>query len=965
MYANFSRLLGIISVKETSTHIVISGIPGLRFSKDIHSYWKTSKIANNLFTSIGRSSVKFPKFYAIEVLYILRELQEARRSFTGRRILAQAEQVLINGTWLKDLDKPVSNNRVDKSKLKDLTFTMFSYQDEFLSTYGEVVERYRLNGMLMDAAAGSGKTALNYALGHCLGADTKIMISPKNAVIDVWVKTINVLFKKTPDYWHSLSGEEPTLGKEYYIVHYDYLEKFLNFVDYNSGSFGQVFIAIDESHNFNEQSGRTSRLIELCSTLNARDVIHASGTPFKAMGTEAITLLTTICSDFTPEAQSSFRKIFGKEAKRANEILANRIGIVSFKVTPDQVETRGHTTHEVKVSMPNASTYTLANVSDAMKSFIEERMAYYQANMPEHEKLYNQCLEIHERSLRNDRDKAEFRRYNSYVKSIRKGYDATTMKDMVMFCNRYELRVIVPSLPQPLRKPFINVRAIIKYVSLKVMGEALSGVLGRMRIECHLDMLPHAPIDTLIDNSSSKTVIFTSYVEVVKELGDRLSEVGYKPLLIYGDTNKELPRIVREFEKDIDANPLIATFKSLSTAVPLIMASTEIFVNSPFRDYERTQAIARVDRVGQKHHCHIYELFLDTGSEPNISTRSKDILSWSKQQVEAILGVQAPDDVETSLESMVESPHVSLESAVQFIDRLREELPIDVSEFDASEEALMDWFRSAPQPQLTVRDLKGPNRKDVIAKFIKELDETYLNDKWLRKREFIETDISAVGIAEDLMVDGKMDVPAKLIGDTVKKVATLYSKWTDEVNKLAAEISNRDKAVSALLPTASVGELTEYVEETIEYFNTVQVPYKRFPKFQGTSFGNKIPLITKDGIFTVKKPGTRDLATVETLDSISIRQVAEIVRDILTVEDAMPSLVMPQFLDESTDSALYRWLTDNKGEYMDARKNLRSRYYERWNTRNGEPTRMMSHLKLIDVDHMAVALLTWMNRSVK
>jgi SNF2 family DNA or RNA helicase len=538
--------------------------------------------------------------------------------------------------------------------------------------------------MLMDVAAGGGKTITNYALGHCLKADTRIYVVPKNSVHDVWLKTIRTLFRTPQDHWHSLSGTEPVAGTRHYIVHFDYLDKFLEFAKKNKGKFGQVFVAIDESHNFNEDSARTRYLIDLCSTVNARDVIHASGTPFKAMGSEAITLLKTVCPDFTPEVEASFRKLFGKEAKKALEILANRIGIVSFKVLKAEVETPGVDYFEKRIKIKNSADYTLNAVRERMTAFIAERLAMYKKQMREHEELYALCMDFHQKSIGSSNASLTlFAEYRRNIAIIRKGYDPITMKDLVMFCNRYELKTILPSLPEKYRKPFLNVRAIIKYVELKVMGEALSQVLGRMRIQCHLDMLPEMPLDEIIDNSKSKTVIFTSYVEVVKELEIRLREAGYKPLVVYGETNKDLPDIVKKFDTDPDANPLIATFKSLSTAVPLVSASTEVFTNSPFREYERTQAVARVDRVGQQHRCSIYDTFLDTDLEPNISTRSKDILAWSKQQVEAILGVQSPDDLEASLESLADVDGVvSMEAVDTYIGMLKTVFPIDVIDND-------------------------------------------------------------------------------------------------------------------------------------------------------------------------------------------------------------------------------------------------------------------------------------------
>lgn len=694
MYGSVARLVGFVSVKETDSHIIVNGIPGLRFSRDVYNYWKTSKINNNMFSAISKSQIKFPKFFAIEVLYMLERLLESRRTSVSRRILQKSIEELKSHTWLSKIGSGEIKQRLDYSKLKDLNVTLFAHQDNFLQTYDRVTQEYSLNGMLMDVAAGGGKTITGYALGHLLGADTQIYVVPKNSAIDVWEKTIakqspvyggNYFFKAgIPDYWSSMHGTEPTVGKKIYICHYDYLEKFLKFVKANKRAFGQVFIDIDESHNFNEESQRTGTLIDLCLTLNARDVVHASGTPFKAMGSEAITLLSTICRDFTNDARQAFRKIFGKEAKRANEILANRIGIVSFKVHKQDIETPGVDYHEVKVKVVNGVEYTLDSISAKMTVFIDTRMAMYQKGMPEYQKLYDTCMELHGKSLAraSPQQIRDFALYQNYIKQIRKGYDPVTMKDMVMYCNRYELKNIVPSLPDAYRKPFINVRAIIKYVALKVLGEALSQVLGKLRIQCHLDMLPNMPLDAIIDDATKKTVIFTSYVEVVKELETLLNGAGYKPMLVYGETNKDLPAIIKKFHEDPDCNPLVATFKSLSTAVPLTAANTLIFTNSPFRDYERTQTVARVDRIGQTERCNVHDIFLDTGESPNISTRSKDILSWSRDQVATILGVKSPEDLDASLEALIENPNATLTSAEDFIEQLKAELPIDVIETD-------------------------------------------------------------------------------------------------------------------------------------------------------------------------------------------------------------------------------------------------------------------------------------------
>ena len=151
----------------------------------------------------------------------------------------------------------------------------------------------------------------------------------------------------------------------------------------------------------------------------------------------------------------------------------------------------------------------------------------------------------------------------------------------------------------------------------------------------------------MIKSSNSKTVIFTAYVKAVESALTRLSKEGYKDALyLHGKNSKDISGILTAFKSKPLANPLITTFKSLSTGVPLTEASTEIMLDSPFRPYIFEQTVSRVDRLGQERSVNIYVLQLDTGSQPNISTRSRDILDWAKEQVEAITGIKSPYDVE-------------------------------------------------------------------------------------------------------------------------------------------------------------------------------------------------------------------------------------------------------------------------------------------------------------------------------
>jgi hypothetical protein len=107
---------------------------------------------------------------------------------------------------------------------------------------------------------------------------------------------------------------------------------------------------------------------------------------------------------------------------------------------------------------------------------------------------------------------------------------------------------------------------------------------------------------------------------------------------VHGDQTRNIATIVDRFKKDPDVNPLFGTLQSLAASQTLTVANVVIFLDSPFREYQKSQAYHRVFRIGQDCQTYIYMCAMESGVEPNISSRSADILAWSQQQVESIFG---------------------------------------------------------------------------------------------------------------------------------------------------------------------------------------------------------------------------------------------------------------------------------------------------------------------------------------
>lgn len=651
MFDTIKRMINIIDVTQSNTHITISGVNGYLMAKDILGVWGTSRITTYMFT-MGRSFVRFPSFFAVDALYIFKTLAEDKFARYPHRNYYKIVELIKENTWLSHTENKYKT-RLDLSRLNVFVDNIKpdGYQFEFLSVYDQKTRQYDLNGYILAAAPGSGKTLMSLFLFYALGLDVFIEIVPMNAVLEVWDKTISTSFKTTPKYWHSLMPGDPPLDCKHYIFHYEALNRLEPFLRRLKSK--SLFIGIDESHNFNDpDSLRTKLLVESVKVSGCTDILPMSGTPIKALGSETVPIFRMIDKYWTNDVEARFKKIYGKEAKRGNDIIRHRIGEYSYKVDVKFTNHEVHVKPPIMVKLPNPHPYLLETIKAEMRAFITERREFYKKHMAKYVSIYNDAMSIHSEWVIHHGDVAEFNQYTAAVKKIKDFYDPVSDKEIIKFANLYEAKTIIPNLPKEIKKEFKDAKSVVKYVDLKIMGEALGTVLNRKRVDCHLDMIPHMELISIITNARKKTLIFSSYVEVVDGIVEYLKENGIKALYVHGENSSEIKDIIAEFERDESIDAMVSTYKSLSTAVPMVMASDTVFTNPPFRDHERKQAIARTDRRGQDGDVNIWDILLDTGNEPNISTRSNDIMTWSKEQVEQIMGIHAPLDMAISLESI-------------------------------------------------------------------------------------------------------------------------------------------------------------------------------------------------------------------------------------------------------------------------------------------------------------------------
>lgn len=639
--------------------ITISGFRTEALLTSIRNHWGTSKIGANIFSKVSSHSVVMDEFFLPDLMYILKTMLSSKSSRIARRVVSDILNGLLENTWLKNTATEDFRKRFDYRRLALSSWTPLPHQLEFLRHYEEMSERYSLKGYILGAAAGSGKTGINIFKSLICGSDVSVYIVPKNSVVDVWRDTLNKFFvdQDKAKIWDSLSGKPLTDEYQYYVFHYEQLEQATTFFKKNHIG-KKIDVSLDESHNFNEmKSLRTQLFIDFCKLVNAMDVLWSSGTPLKAMGSEVIPILYSIDYLFTKTAAARFKEIFGLSSSRAIDILKHRLGYMTFKIDKSAVVKNEVHTYDVSVKIPNGSDYTLEKVGQDIIKFINERTAHYDKTKKQDYADFFEILDHYEKGL-SDNLKGDYAQYRRYLRVLNAGYDPMLHEVEAAFCNGFEKKNIIPNLPSGDKERFRHLKSIYKYVHLKIKGEALGRILGKARMKCNLDMLDgwgkyyavergdktnkfETSIHEIIENAPSKTILFTSYVEVVDKAAKEFSDLGARPLRVYGETNSQLPSILKTFVSDKQANPLIATLKSLSTAVPMVMASDVVFLNTPFRQYEYEQASSRVNRLGQTQVVSLWNVTLDTGSDLNLSTRSSDIMQWSSDQVDAMLGITA------------------------------------------------------------------------------------------------------------------------------------------------------------------------------------------------------------------------------------------------------------------------------------------------------------------------------------
>ncbi len=649
MFSFVKSALNLVEVQVKGGIVHVNGIKPHVIALDIQRIWGTSRIYAWMFNSVSKHGFTFNEFFALDLVYVLETLLHDRTTKASRRSLAAIVRELRAKTWLAKIDQP-AHKKFNRAKLALFHKTPMDKQLGFFDSYETTTPSYTLRGMLLAGAAGSGKTLTTCMMSEMLEVEQTIVVCPIKAVHEVWEKTLKNEMTYVPSMWLSDSGKAPKGNERYLVVHFEALIKFMSYLPLLKGK--SRFVVLDESHHFNtSDSQRTELFAKMCHLLRVSDVVPMSGTPIKALGSEAVPLLRVIDPLFTPDTEFRFKKIFGISSTKGADILNARLNILSYKVEKKDLPIQAPDLQILPVKVPNGMEFTAGAIKQKMDDFVAQRLQYYVGRAKEDSAYFYGILAQHAKELEGPKEQADYRQYRRDLQVvIQCSGDARQCAEEIKLCNRYENTQVIPFLERPDQVKFKDIRSCVKYVLLKVRGECLGRVVAKERMLAHFSMIQHMQFDPIFDSSEKKTVVFTSFVEVLEKLLEVLTAQGHKCVSVYGKTNDVLSATLAAFEKDDDVNPLVATYKSLGDAVPLLMADVMILIDAPFRDYQLQQAISRTSRLGATTRTSVYMAQLDTGGHPNISMRSFDILQWSQNQIEAIIGIKSPFEVNSDLE---------------------------------------------------------------------------------------------------------------------------------------------------------------------------------------------------------------------------------------------------------------------------------------------------------------------------
>jgi len=495
-------------------------------------------------------------------------------------------------------------------------------------------------------------TYISLSLMELLDYDTVIILAPKNTLQEVWEKSVTeTLFKHKQTSIIMDNSNTDYNDEKYIITNYEYIDKLMKNKRLNRRLKKlKPGLIIDEFHNYSDiTSVRTNLLIEFIKYYKFSDIALLTGTPVKMSLSDLKPMFKLLDSKYD-KVEERFNDFYRSLSTTKIDLIRHRLNLYRERIENKDPSMPDIELEEFKIPLKNGDFYTLEAINKRMEVYKLNRLKELHDKMDFYQDEFSIILSDLNITL-NKEDRDSLKKYKVLVKLIRSKSDSNKLYeiyDKVNEATNIEKTIIYKKLDTETRNKFKELKSIVKYPKLKVIGEALGKVLLKSRIDCYKELALNLDYKNLIKLTSKKTLIFSKYIEVCENAKNICKLQGYNPISIYGQYIKDLAHNVKVFnDLETDFNPLVATIKALSTGVPLTSANVVILLDIPFRSYELEQAIGRSYRIGNFHKVSVFFIKLDTGPNFNISERDLFIINTSTNNVEMITGNTTSYDIPT------------------------------------------------------------------------------------------------------------------------------------------------------------------------------------------------------------------------------------------------------------------------------------------------------------------------------
>lgn len=631
----------IISVEERNNITYVKNVSGEVVKELVDTTWRHPRLSKNIFTYVGKTFFSFNSFFGPDIVFMIdRIIESGTYGWKTTEVLTRVKEQIYKHTWMARTLKTYPS-LIDLTGLNQFKLTPYAKQRSFFKDLDATLSKYGSRGFLLAGVPGSGKTYVGLATSICLKPTTTyrptIVISPKPARDYVWGTSIReTLFKKSRSVWVYDTGQELVNGYDYYVFTPESADMAVALARVLVKNNIPYFTIVDESQKFNETGSiRTTRIVELCSLCVEEYFLWLSGSPIKKLGSEMIPFLTAADPIlFDKDTRARFRRIWGLSPGLASEIFYNRFNDqISFTISDKDVGKKPPDYRDIIVSatLEEAHPFLITSIREEMRVYMQQRLDLYKSDMEHYKTVIRRAFSMYEDTLVTQDDIAEWHLYQDRYN--RDKYNEPNVTTYVkQWVRNYEHQKIMPTLGVTLRADFPVALSITRTMLERVRGEALGKVVAKRRADCAYFLATKVDIPSLISGAAAKTMIFASNKDPIQKLSVDLTKLGFSPLVLTNDSQ------ITAFANDPTVNPALTTFSYLSESLPFTMANLLIMLNKPFRQYTWEQTIARIARLGQTRTAYIRALVLDTGTEPNISTRGDIIINSCRTDLRGLIG---------------------------------------------------------------------------------------------------------------------------------------------------------------------------------------------------------------------------------------------------------------------------------------------------------------------------------------